>query len=805
MEIRSGRTASAHIAPLLILLLFAGEAAAQPSLEKAYRSARAALDKGLLTEAAQRADTALARAENAQDQWTAALRILKAEVLARRGRPEGKTLLEAELPPALQKSEAAVWRLIALGYVNTSEEKKRTFFEQAHKLATVSQPPLLYRTQVGLATVLPGEEGDRHLRAALQLVQREGNRFGIATVNSAFVPRFTARGRYAEAIDRGEVALATFAALGATSRIQNVAGNLGWAYLELGDWESALELFQQAEAAAAREKVDSSRVRWLNHIGNVHLAQGRIEAAEQYYTKALKLARELTDPQILDVLTNLGLSAIEGGRYAEARKYIDEALRLGDKRHPGIRTADARIAMLTGDHKRAEQILTEIAEKAEHADRRWVAEAHLAQLLARTQRNDEAEKQFRRAIETARVARAAVKNSELRLSFFNVSAAVFNSYIDFLVRGKREEDALAATELIRAQSLEEGLDLPAAPRKLDARTVAREQGATILSYWLDRDRSHLWVVTAGGVTYVPLPPASAIRREVNAYRRDLAGRHGSLERSGARGQQLYRMLVEPARIAKGSRVIVVADDVLHALNFETLVVPGPKPHYWIEDAIVSSASSLQLLAQQEPKKSIAESILLVGDPPSADAQFPRLAYAAQEIQSVGRHFNQRVVLAGAKATPSAYRAAAPRKFAFVHFVAHGVSSRLRPLDSAVILGRDTSKQYKLYARDIVAQPLDARLVTISSCYGAGERTFAGEGLVGLAWAFLRAGAHQVIAALWEVNDSATPKLMDLMYGGIRAGRDPAVALRDAKLALVRGKGAYQMPRYWAPFVLYSGN
>jgi len=127
----------------------------------------------------------------------------------------------------------------------------------------------------------------------------------------------------------------------------------------------------------------------------------------------------------------------------------------------------------------------------------------------------------------------------------------------------------------------------------------------------------------------------------------------------------------------------------------------------------------------------------------------------------------------------------------------------KPLDSAVILARDANG-YKLFARDIVHHPIAARLVTISSCYGAGKRTYVGEGLVGLAWAFLHAGAQQVVAAVWDVSDAATPDLMDAMYAGMNAGRDPATALREAKLKLVRGKGAYARPRFWAPFVVYSG-
>jgi CHAT domain-containing protein len=56
-----------------------------------------------------------------------------------------------------------------------------------------------------------------------------------------------------------------------------------------------------------------------------------------------------------------------------------------------------------------------------------------------------------------------------------------------------------------------------------------------------------------------------------------------------------------------------------------------------------------------------------------------------------------------------------------------------------------------------------------------------------------------------VNDSATPQLMDDLYQGIRAGHDPAAALRGAKLKLIRSGGINRQPKYWAPFVLYSGS
>jgi len=163
-----------------------------------------------------------------------------------------------------------------------------------------------------------------------------------------------------------------------------------------------------------------------------------------------------------------------------------------------------------------------------------------------------------------------------------------------------------------------------------------------------------------------------------------------------------------------------------------------------------------------------------------------------------------VVIDGAKATPAAYASSEPGKFSYIHFVAHGTASRSSPLDSAVVLS-PVGDTYKLYARDIVEKPLRADLVTVSACYGSGSRAYSGEGLVGLSWAFLRAGARNVIAALWEANDVSTPKLMDTMYSGISRGNDPATALHEAKLAMLHSDSIYRRPFYWAPFQLYVGS
>jgi CHAT domain-containing protein len=155
-----------------------------------------------------------------------------------------------------------------------------------------------------------------------------------------------------------------------------------------------------------------------------------------------------------------------------------------------------------------------------------------------------------------------------------------------------------------------------------------------------------------------------------------------------------------------------------------------------------------------------------------------------------------------RASPAAYRSAAPERFTFVHFTAHAAANLESPLDSAVILAGPDDR-YKLYARDVAEMPLRAELVTVSACRSAGERAYSGEGLVGFAWAFLHAGASRVIAGLWDVDDRSTAELMDRLYARIAAGDTAAHALRDAKLSLLARGGNYSKPYYWGPFQLFT--
>jgi CHAT domain-containing protein len=96
-----------------------------------------------------------------------------------------------------------------------------------------------------------------------------------------------------------------------------------------------------------------------------------------------------------------------------------------------------------------------------------------------------------------------------------------------------------------------------------------------------------------------------------------------------------------------------------------------------------------------------------------------------------------------------------------------------------------------------------RLVVLSACEtGLGEAR-AGEGVLGLRRAFVRAGAENLVMTLWQVEDAATRRLMTDFYRRHLAGRPVRPALLEAQrhaLAEQRQAGDEPNPFLWAGFV-----
>jgi CHAT domain-containing protein len=790
------------------------------------------VDRGDYVSTLGKTDAALNRYGRNNVEWHWRFRLLKARVLVWRSQcADALALLTPEVPSGLANTEipeqAKLYQGMAHRCTGQFIEAERDFAD-ADRLSGPLSPfygcELLIRRGDLEVDEKKYKRAEEDYEKALFLSRQHALSALETTVLNDLGRVDTLEGHFEQALDFYYSALRLSESLQKRANTATILGNLGWSYGKFGDFEASLDFYNRGAEASAKAGMVGNTQYWFSGVATAYLSLREYAAAENLAQSTLQRANDLKNVQTsIACLYTLAEITLHTGRLKEAEQYNQKVLALetsgGDQQEFADALAQSgEIAVAQARFPEAEALFQRVLSNIDAAPEvRWNAEAGLAQVRSGQGRAADAERHFLAAINIIEQARHSVNHDELRLSFLSSGIAVYGQYIDFLLQQGREADALKQADLSRARTLQEGLSTVPVTEKeplqaLRPELIAQRLKTALLFYWLGEKQSHLWVITPAKTTHLTLPSEDRIDPLVKSYRQASAQGTDPLEAGNADGQKLYAMLVEPAKalIPPGTRVILLPDGSLYGLNFETLIVPDPKPHYWIEDVTLTTASSLTLLASAANRAAPKEkSLFLVGNaiPPNAD--FPALPQAAAEMEDVEKYFPaaQRTVLSGGQATRDSYLRSQPERFAYLHFVTHGTASRARPLESAVVLSREKNGDvYRLYARDIVNHRLTAYLVTISACNGAGTRAYSGEGLVGLSWAFLRAGAHNVIGALWEVSESSsTPQLMDKLYDGLSQGEDPASALRAAKLSLLHSDGVYKKPFYWAPFQLYAGS
>lgn len=788
---------------LLVALVFTGAQQQSVAPEQLYAEARLAFDRGDHPRAIE-FGTDGRRQFGSSEKWRELFTIVIAESLSRyKNASEARKEL-ASVPPS-HDPEASVRRLMARGYIAEDAAE----YAQADVLAARLMPSL--RPEIAVRSAGPAmrkgdsEATERFARLALENLNPVEQPFVYVNARGMWASAAMIRRDYQEAIDRYRAALRMARAVGATATASFIVGNLGFIYMQLGDMQEALDGLEEALSEARKQGNRRVQVSWLANIAAVYTAQQQTADALRYAEESVRLARTVDDPRRLAMaLNNRAQVEIDLERYDDARRSNDEALASyrqlkASSEEQYALLNDARIEGATGSADSALAKLTALADRKDSLPLRWNAQAVMARIYKQQGRLPEAERMYEEALDTGDVARVETKSDIAYL--FAFEANLFRFYdeaIDLLIKRGQIIKALRVAERSRARTL-----LRRRTRELpDPTALARIHDATILSYWLGPSRSLLWVVTGDGASLIKLPPRADIKKAVEAYRYEMI--RGNTTIDSERGAGLYRMLVAPAIPAiRSDRVIVIADGPLATIPLDTLIAPNPSPHFWIKDVTLSYAPSLHYLGAKKSTRSFSDGeAFIMGDVPDQGSAFPQLPRAGDEIKLVAQHFDprRRHVFTGDEATASRYLLADLQHVWCIHFVTHGTASEHSPLESSLIL----AKGGRLTGHDIIKVPLDAELVTVASCNSAGKRSYSGEGLVGLGWAFLDAGARRVVASQWEVNDGATAKLMNDMYGALADGDDPAAALRKGKLALLSSKDSiYSRPFYWAPFILYG--
>ena len=232
------------------------------------------------------------------------------------------------------------------------------------------------------------------------------------------------------------------------------------------------------------------------------------------------------------------------------------------------------------------------------------------------------------------------------------------------------------------------------------------------------------------------------------------------------------------------KLAIVPHGLLHQVPFHALFDGERHLIERFEISYAPSATVYALCQGRETQGRSGAAVFGVDD--------PLIPAAIAEARAVAGCFPEVEVRTGEGAAIGALRKAVPGS-GVVHLACHGLFRSDNPMFSALKLHDGW-----LTAAEVMDLDLGGALVTLSACESGRGEVVGGDEVLGLARAFLGAGAATLAVSLWLVQDETTAALMSRWYEQLRNGKGRAAALRAAQLEL---KERHPHPYYWAPFVL----
>ncbi|KAL9952380.1 hypothetical protein ACROYT_G039630, partial [Oculina patagonica] len=447
---------------------------------------------------------------------------------------------------------------------------------------------------------------------------------------------------------------------------------------------------------------------------------------------------------------------------------------------------------------------------------------------------------YRSSIELYNDVRALLQSEDVwKITFRNAYHRAYTALWRTLIRLDKTDEALSVAEQGRAQALMDLMKLQynsellasesAEPKRTISDIFSAMDTQTVFVA-LERDTINLWVLKDTDVHFekkimddVPSLVKMAFKEigvgvDVKCENRSLDEQEGDSPLNKEPCQEiancknnclrlLYDSIIGPiASVLEGEELIIVPGGPLCLVPYAALVDKASR--YLSESVrirVLPSLTSLKLITDCPEDYHSKNGALLVGDPCLAEVKGKRgklkpLPWAREEVKVIGKILNTEPLM-GREATKDEVLKRIG-SVALVHIAAHGdmeageIALAPNPTRASK---NPKEKDYMLKMSDVQATHLRARLVVLSCCHSAQGRITA-EGVVGIARAFLGAGARSVLVSLWAINDEATMEFMTSFYKHLGGGCSASVALNRAMKCL-RESERFSAVKNWAPFVL----
>ncbi|NJN10692.1 MAG: CHAT domain-containing protein [Richelia sp. RM1_1_1] len=580
----------------------------------------------------------------------------------------------------------------------------------------------------------------------------------------------------------------------------------------------------------------------LLSAGLLYLRGGEIDAAIDYYQKALTISQELGDRALEgNILSYQGLMY-------ELLEQPDKALNLYEKSLVLLKEA--------GDSYAVEKTLEQQGI-----------------ILLKTGKYAEAEKAFWDAIklwEGSKAYRkehlASTSSSGLTLGLdvaflYYTRESIYHYLQRALIEQGKHKEALEISQRSRSQALGEILinrkiisnnQEPKqkisfeSPNLTRIQEIAKAQNATIVQYSLipDIDKPqdsllYIWVIQPNGkidFRSIDLAKLKLPLSDLITISRNVIGARGrsdveivakiNPQQQKTRLQELHKLLIEPIENFlpqnPQARVIFIPQGDLFLTPFAAL--QDAKGKYLIEKHTIFTSPSIQVLdfASKSRQKTRSKSwnandALIVGNPTMPNLSKINPTFKNIRIDPLPVSETEAIAIAKQLKTqpligPQATESEVVRRMKtarLIHLATHGLITNMRgttpqlgSIPGAIVLassGDEESNDGLLTAEEIYKIDLNADLVVLSACDTGRGEMLGGDGIFGLSRSFIGKGVPSVMVSLWSVPDAPTGELMTKFYKYyLENNLDKAQALRQAMLDTMK---THPNPKNWAGFTL----
>ncbi|MCX6047638.1 MAG: CHAT domain-containing protein, partial [Chloroflexi bacterium] len=559
---------------------------------------------------------------------------------------------------------------------------------------------------------------------------------------------------------------------------------LGRCHLRGGQWATARQSFESAQALVEKGADRALGYRILYGLGEVERAQKHPESAIGYYRAAIQ--------QIESIRYELQIETFRAGFLTDKieiyQDLADLHLEMGDLDLAFQVVEWAKSRLVT--EKLAFRLTTEVRQAINSDDEQIRA---LAQQLAEAlQTLDGLYNQVR--LETMQ-SREDISLAPPRQT--TILVAALETTVQTLVQQiQRRQPLFSALTAGYASSLANVQDCL--------------QAAIFLQYHIIKDQVFVFIVDRFGIQHHrKLGSLSEIDNARHAFITaverllEISVRFGPqktlrylpalLDDANKHLKTLHTLLMQPLleQLPANRPLIIAPDGPLTYVPFHALY---DGQAYLIEQRALSytpSATILDLCTQHQVD---GEGVLLFG------YDSARLHSVSVELNRLALLFPTAELYSGEQATTTTFMARAPHHQR-IHLAAHATFRADNPMLSSIALA-----DRRLTLAEIARLQINAELVVLSGCE-TGYGQLHGTDLLSLAGGFLGAGARSLLVSLWRVEDHTTAALMQHFYQALLEGQTQARALQTAQLALLnQGRSAkedavYCHPAYWAPFTL----